>query len=237
MLGPDPNRELVKNSTRLAAFLQECLTLGSLRGFKHFESFVRGREELVLCIYTNNYTPTPSVLMPKDVLTKYYPQSKLSQWQSPEPQSPLDEDFRQEKNKIVFLVAGYAKYRCPYVWLRSHHDQLIRAQPGHIEDDDNPLQLQKTNEWKINDVSLWEMVAEVLLMTSNPKNPFQVDFDYIEKLPVEESVLLTGSLLAFLQNVWIEADPSIVFADDLYAEIQALQSRLIDNVYSYSLKK
>ncbi|CAO3633807.1 unnamed protein product [Mucor fragilis] len=150
MLGPDPNRELLKDSTRLAAFLQECLALGSLRGFKHFESFVRGREELVLCIYTNNYTTKPHVLMPKDVLKAYYPRNKLSQWQSPDSQSPLDEDFRQEKNKIIFLVAGYAKYRCPYVWLRSHHEQLIRAQPGHIEEDDNPLQLQKTNEWKVS---------------------------------------------------------------------------------------
>lgn len=64
------------------------------------------------------------------------------------------------------------------------------------------------------DVSLWEMVAEILLMTSNPKNPFQLNFDYIDKLPVEESVLLTGSLLAFLENVWIQANPSITFVDD-----------------------
>ncbi|KAL7320974.1 hypothetical protein PS15m_000801 [Mucor circinelloides] len=236
MLGPDPNKELLKDSTRLAAFLQECLALGSLRGFKHFESFVRGREELVLCIYTNSYTPKPSVIMPKDVLKTYYPRNKVSQWQSPGSQSPLDEDFRQEKNKIIFLVAGYAKYRCPYVWLRSHHEQLIRAQPGQIEEDDNPLQLQKTDEWKINNVSLWEMVAEILLMTSNPKNPFQLNFDYIDKLPVEESVLLTGSLLAFLENVWIQANPSITFVDDLHAEIQVLQSKHIENMYAYNLK-
>ncbi|CEP13132.1 hypothetical protein [Parasitella parasitica] len=169
MLGPDPNRELVKDSTRLAAFLQECLALGSLRVLLYFENFPRHD-------------------------------------------------------------TGYAKYRCPYVWLRSHHNQLIRAQPGHIDDDDNPLQLQKTNEWKIKDISLWEMVAEIVQMTSSPKNPFQIDFDYIDKLPLEESVLLTGSLLAFLQNVWIEADPCIVFADDLYTEIQVLQSKHLDNV-------
>ncbi|KAK4517618.1 atp2, beta subunit of the F1 sector of mitochondrial F1F0 ATP synthase [Mucor velutinosus] len=174
--------------------------------------------------------------MPKDVLNKYYPRSKLSQWKSPESQSPLDEDFRQEKNKIIFLVAGYAKYRCPYVWLRSHHEQLIRAQTGHIEEDDNPLQLQKTNEWKTSNVSLWEMVAEILLMTTNPRNPFQLDHDYINKLPVEESILLTGSLLAFLENVWIQADPSIAFLDDLHTEIQVLQSKHIENMYTYNLK-
>lgn len=51
-------------------------------------------------------------------------------------------------------------------------------------------------------------------MTSNPKNPFQLDFDYIDKLPVEESILLTGSLLAFLENMWIQANPSINFVND-----------------------
>lgn len=58
------------------------------------------------------------------------------------------------------------------------------------------------------------MVAEILLMTSNPKNPFQLDFDYIDGLPVEESILLTGSLLAFLENMWIQANPSINFVND-----------------------
>lgn len=58
------------------------------------------------------------------------------------------------------------------------------------------------------------MVVEILLMTSNPKNPFQLDFDYIDKLPVEESILLTGSLLAFLENMWIQANPSINFVND-----------------------
>lgn len=58
------------------------------------------------------------------------------------------------------------------------------------------------------------MVAEIVTMTSNPKNPFQLDFDYIDKLPIEESVLLTGSLLAFLESVWIQANPSIAFLDD-----------------------
>ncbi|KAL9549919.1 hypothetical protein MBANPS3_004977 [Mucor bainieri] len=184
--------------------------------------------------------------MPKDVLSKYYPRNKLSPWQPPESQSPLDEDFRQEQLNILNAGKeqdpGYAKYRCPYVWvppilqLRSHHEQLIRAQPGHIEEDDNPLQLQKTNEWKISNVSLWEMVAEILLMTSNPKNPFQLDFDYIDKLPIEESILLTGSLLAFLENVWIQASPMIAFLDDVQAEIQVLQSKHIENMYAYNLK-
>jgi hypothetical protein len=50
-------------------------------------------------------------------------------------------------------------------------------------------------------------------MTTNPDNPFELDFNYIDRLPLEESVLLTGSLLTFLENIWMQADPAISFAD------------------------
>lgn len=63
------------------------------------------------------------------------------------------------------------------------------------------------------DVSLWEIVAEILSMTINPSNPFEIDFEFIDKVPIEEGVLLTGSLLAFLENVWVQADPNTSFTD------------------------
>lgn len=64
------------------------------------------------------------------------------------------------------------------------------------------------------DVSLWEIVTEILSMTLNPTNPFEIDFEFIDKLPLEEKVLLTGSLLAFLENVYVQADPTITFVDE-----------------------
>lgn len=99
------------------------------------------------------------------------------------------------------------------------------------KEDDNPLQLKKTTDWKTKsefyhlptqalilnylllDVSLWEIVTEILYMTTNPDNPFALDFNYIDQLPLEESVLLSGSLLTFLESIWMQADPDIGFAD------------------------
>ncbi|GAA5805549.1 hypothetical protein EDC94DRAFT_665241 [Helicostylum pulchrum] len=236
MLGPDPNKELLKDSTRLAAFLQECLLLGSLRGFKHFDTFVRGREELVLFVYSDNMKKCLSALMPLPILETYYSSKQVLKWNIPELISPLDTDLRQEKERTVFLVAGYAKYRCPYVWLRSHQDQLILSQPDQTEVDDNPLQLAKTTEWKNKNVALWEIVSEILSMTANRSNPFELDFLFIDNLPLEEAVLLTGSLLEFLETVWVQADPSITFSDKMYQDIQILQSRHVDNMYKYTLK-
>ncbi|KAI9357479.1 hypothetical protein BD770DRAFT_388825 [Pilaira anomala] len=236
MLGPDPNKELLKDSTRLTAFLQECLLLGSLRGFRHFETFVRGREELVLCVYANTHKNTFTTLMPLPVLETYYSNKQVSQWNSPELISPLDTDLRQEKERTVFLVAGYAKYRCPYVWLRSHQEQLILSQPDQKEADDNPLQLTKTTEWKNSNVALWEIVSEILSMTTSTSNPFELDFDFIDHLPLEESVLLTGSLLEFLETVWVQADPTNTFSDKVYQDIEILRSRHLDNMYKFTLK-
>ncbi|KAG2211724.1 hypothetical protein INT47_008821 [Mucor saturninus] len=243
MLGPDPNRELLKDSARLAVFLQECLSLGSLRGFRHFETFVRGREELVLFVSSKDHKSVFSTLMPLPILESHYTGNQVSKWKLPELISPMDKDLRLEKDRTVFLIAGYAKYRCPYVWLRSHHEQLI--QPDHLEDD-NPLQLSKTTEWKNNNVSLWEILSEILSMTIRPDNPFELDFGYIDALPLEEAVLLTGGLIVFLENIWVQADPTITFVDKesliksncplVYDDIKVLQSKHLDNMYEYSIK-
>lgn len=50
-------------------------------------------------------------------------------------------------------------------------------------------------------------------MTINPSNPFELDFYFIDTLPLEEAVLLTSALLVFLENIWVQADPSITFVD------------------------
>ncbi|KAI7890622.1 uncharacterized protein EV154DRAFT_511027 [Mucor mucedo] len=272
-------KELLKDSARLAVFLQECLSLGSLRGFRHFETFVRGREELVLFVSSKDHKSVFSTLMPLPILESHYTGNQVSKWKLPELISPMDKDLRLEKDRTVFLIAGYAKYRCPYVWLRSHHEQLI--QPDHLEDD-NPLQLSKTTEWKNNsiyylpidfffrfiyylfiilDVSLWEILSEILSMTIRPDNPFELDFGYIDALPLEEAVLLTGGLIVFLENIWVQADPNITFVDKgkarkeknrvhlikieplikfncplVYDDIKVLQSKHLDNMYRYSIK-
>lgn len=52
------------------------------------------------------------------------------------------------------------------------------------------------------------MVAEVISMVKPEHiNPFQIDMDYLDKLSLEEAVLLTGALLDYLCNMWVSMDP------------------------------
>ena len=60
------------------------------------------------------------------------------------------------------------------------------------------------------------MIKEVFAMVTDscPINPFKLDHAYLAALPLEEAVLLTGSLLNFLQHVWINADPNKEFVEE-----------------------
>ncbi|KAI8074333.1 uncharacterized protein B0P05DRAFT_548154 [Gilbertella persicaria] len=171
--------------------------------------------------------------MPQAILEKIYPK-KAVEWKTQTLISPSDKDLSQEKERIVFLIAGYAMYRCPYVWLRSHQKEYLRTQ---TDKDDHPLHLKKTMEWKNSNVSLWEIVTEILSMTTKPDNPFELDLAYIDNLPLEEAILLTSSLLCFLENVWIQADPSVIFMDKVYHDIQWLQSKHLDKRDTYVRKR
>ena len=48
----------------------------------------------------------------------------------------------------MFLIAGYARYNCPYVWIRSNHDRLVRFSSDDTSEKDFPLQLKTTSTWK-----------------------------------------------------------------------------------------
>ena len=48
----------------------------------------------------------------------------------------------------MFLIAGYARYNCPYVWIRSNHDRLVRFSSEDTSEKDFPLQLKTTSAWK-----------------------------------------------------------------------------------------
>ncbi|RUP48560.1 hypothetical protein BC936DRAFT_144393 [Jimgerdemannia flammicorona] len=46
---------LRSETIRLGTFLADCLTVGCLKGFRHFEVYLRGREELLLRVYNNSH--------------------------------------------------------------------------------------------------------------------------------------------------------------------------------------
>ncbi|KAI8338816.1 hypothetical protein BD560DRAFT_412758 [Blakeslea trispora] len=201
MLGFESNKELPKDSTRLAAFLQDCLLLGSLRGFRHFETLIRAREELILYVTKDKHQSRKVTLMPQHILEDLNPTSHY------EPFNPTDDNLYLERNRIVFLIAGYTTYRCPYVWLRSHKEEYLQSR-----NEDYPLHLKKTMDWKNKNVFLWEVVDEILFMTTKPENPFEIDFTLITHLPLPEAIMLIHSLLSFLKAVWVQANSSIAYS-------------------------
>ena len=57
----------------------------------------------------------------------------------------------QSDDSTLFLLAGYARYNCPYVWVRSNHERLVKMTGTDMEDKndkDNPLRLKSTVRWK-----------------------------------------------------------------------------------------
>jgi hypothetical protein len=55
----------------------------------------------------------------------------------------------QDNKKAAFLIAGYARYKHPYVWLRSNHQRLAsKFKLEHQSSDrDSPLKLNVTSDY------------------------------------------------------------------------------------------
>jgi len=57
--------------------------------------------------------------------------------------------FQQDERSTLFLIAGYGRYSCPYVWVRSNHDRLVKL-TGESREKDCPLKLKSILKWKDN---------------------------------------------------------------------------------------
>ncbi|XP_022797492.1 uncharacterized protein LOC111335740 isoform X4 [Stylophora pistillata] len=127
------------------------------------------------------------------------------------PASPSDKDIDLKDDKsTLFLIAAYARYSCPYVWVRSNHERLVALsrESGKEKQKDSPLKLKSTAEWKQRDTKLWDIIAEIvkLCMYPAPLNPFSIDFKYFEGLPLVQRVIATGAMAHFLQKVVASGD-------------------------------
>ncbi|KAJ1965331.1 hypothetical protein IWQ62_002689 [Dispira parvispora] len=190
---------------RLGEFLQDLMFVGSLKGFKYLDLIIRGREELLLRVRNDypNIQPSPSDPIPPN--STIVLNTSLQKQTNPiqPPQSPIDADLQQDDTHTTFLIAAYNRYRCPYVWLRSHHERLITIKENQKIETDNPLKLESTSCWKQFDIRPWDIIVEVVCLTLRPQpdNPFAIDHDYFDKLPLEESVVRTGAMVKFLQKM------------------------------------
>jgi len=162
----------------LSTFLRDCLSLGCLKGFKLFSLYLRGREELLVTIGSTDNTQK------KDV------------------------DEFGGSNNVVFLVGAYARYKCPFVWVRSNHTQLPSGKPTPSKD--TPIELRTTAVWKTENIRLWDVIAEIVpLAFSNPaqiSNPFEVDREFFQHLSPLDRFLNSGALLHFLKRIYLATD-------------------------------
>ncbi|XP_067043304.1 uncharacterized protein [Acropora muricata] len=215
---------------RLQAFLNEMLRGGCLKGFKYFALYLRGREELICRVLNEpmsqeiwSHYDAPSsektTLKGKSSFTfdgTSLPRNDLSGYGFMDiglpPASPSEKDIDlKDDRSTLFLIAAYARYNCPYVWVRSNHERLVAFcgnSSSKEKQKDSPLKLKSTADWKQRDTKLWDIIAEVvkLNMCPSPLNPFAIDFKYFEGLPLVHRVIASGAMAHFLQKVVTSGD-------------------------------
>jgi len=147
----------------------------------------------------------------------------------PPPASPAVNEISQvtESGSTVYLVGGYAKYKQPYVWVRSN----LGAKTTATKDaKDMPLKLDSTDAWKRDPraVRVWHMAAELVRSTvvPPPVNPLAVDHQFFDSLPPDEQAIASGALAGFLREVYTSATDKYTASSALVlADFQALMDR------------
>lgn len=135
----------------------------------------------------------------------------------------------------LFLVATYARYKSPYVWVRGNHERLIKLSECDTDEQelikDSPLSLRTVKDWSTKDIKVWDIIAEIVRVnvTPPPRNPFAVDHAYFDTLLPEECIIATGAMAFFLQKLLLKDHSyNAKLSDDLHEvtkrHFQALQS-------------
>ncbi|XP_043539401.1 uncharacterized protein si:dkey-19b23.7 [Chiloscyllium plagiosum] len=241
-------KDQTRGGKKIQEFLADLVALGSLQGFRYFQPWLRGREELLLTV-VNEDSSWRSASFPGSLVSSpdegfgvaelpYADQSLLTSLRSQKrmsgcghtdvglpPASPCDREIAlPELNCTLFLLACYAKYQCPYVWIRSNHERIIKATGGDWACKDSPLKLNSTRDWRQNGGQIWEIVAELVELCTwpTPSNPFTLDIQYFESLPLIERFLATGAVADFLQRIVIHGDREKLYYTKVLDELETL---------------
>eukprot|EP00055_Hartaetosiga_balthica_P011861 m.55507 g.55507 ORF g.55507 m.55507 type:complete len:311 (-) comp7756_c1_seq1:3784-4716(-) len=214
-------------SKKLDVFLTEMVRFGCVQGFKHIVMKMRGKEELFVTIANHSSACTPAQSpnnsihqmknLPRNessLLLSARTQRSLSGFGYMDvglpPASPSENDdvFEENLHATVFLIAGYSMYNCPYAWVRSNHERLVKI----VQDEgkDSPLNLHSTSHFATEDVKIFDIVAELVTVNTRPPplNPFAVDFSYFECLSKYESVIASGAMVDLLVRILQHRTPS-----------------------------
>uniref|UniRef100_A0A3Q3WH31 DUF7886 domain-containing protein n=1 Tax=Mola mola TaxID=94237 RepID=A0A3Q3WH31_MOLML len=183
---------------KLQHFLSDLALLGSLQGFKYFQPWLRGKEELLLTVVNEDLVEPPRVSLTNCSAGKCFRHTLLTlslNWLSPAVSLP------QEMNCTLFLLAGYVRYGRPYAWIRSNHERLVNIGGTDSMVKDTPMKLKSITDWQTRGVRVWDVVSELVCLCTipSPSNPFALDMRYIRNLPLPDRFLATGALLNFLE--------------------------------------
>ncbi|CAL1529999.1 unnamed protein product [Lymnaea stagnalis] len=257
------NKEAAQKK-KLQKFLREMVNFGTLRGFKHFSCYVRGKEELLITVnnklpgssnsslFITSSAPSPvykKPLCPTDsfsssnlpydknsLVLSNNAQVGLSEKKDQEiglpPASPSEDERKPEADVTLFLIAGYARYCCPYVWVRSNHERLFKLSGDQDDDKDSPLRLKSTARWKDEDVRVMEIVGEIVKLCTfpAPRNPFEVDLDYFRFLSQPDQLLASAAMVTWLQKILLHTPDSKAYIAKVFEE-QQLISKLHFNSF------
>eukprot|EP01004_Peranema_trichophorum_P007191 NODE_5979_length_943_cov_25.493902_g5391_i0.p1 GENE.NODE_5979_length_943_cov_25.493902_g5391_i0~~NODE_5979_length_943_cov_25.493902_g5391_i0.p1 ORF type:complete len:266 (-),score=56.93 NODE_5979_length_943_cov_25.493902_g5391_i0:146-886(-) len=169
----------------LEMFSQECLKIGCLKGFKYFNCYLRGREELVVTVHdTESTSQTPGNKL-FTVVSKGHPPASPCEREAPR--------FRlSSPNNYVFLIATYARYGRPMVWLRSNNNNAkfqTQDVPNWASDQfpvnseqlaDLPLKLFSIESWpsQPRQTHIWDVISELVHLCISPTcNPFALNWN------------------------------------------------------------
>uniref|UniRef100_A0A8C3ADC4 Si:dkey-19b23.7 n=1 Tax=Cyclopterus lumpus TaxID=8103 RepID=A0A8C3ADC4_CYCLU len=181
---------------KLQHFLSDLALLGSLQGFKYFQPWLRGKEELLLTVVNEDLTP-PHWTPPLSLCVLREPSGAEHLL----PASPSEREIAvPEVNCTLFLLAGYVKYGRPYAWIRSNHERLVNIGGTDSMVKDTPMKLKSIADWQ-KGIRVWDVISELVCLCTvpSPSNPFALDVRYIKSLPLPDRFLVTGALLNFLE--------------------------------------
>ncbi|KAJ8338200.1 hypothetical protein SKAU_G00371660 [Synaphobranchus kaupii] len=236
---------------RLQYFLSDLAILGSLQGFRYFQPWLRGREELLLTI-VNEDLGWQSPGFPVSVASSFSsttagsssssdacsPLSGVQPTQGPPqqassnneahllPASPSEREIAvPEINCTLFLLAGYAKYGRPYAWIRSNHERLVNIGGTDSMVRDTPMKLKSITDWGSQGTRVWDVVSELVCLCTipPPANPFSLDIRYLQTLPLSERFLVSGALINFLEMLVVQCSQEEPFYSKVVEEVDSLR--------------
>ncbi|KAG9391415.1 hypothetical protein J8273_6175 [Carpediemonas membranifera] len=165
---------------------QELCQISALRCLKNFDFRLRSSEELVV-IAKNIKTP-PARRLENIVINPLAPASPCAR-----------ESIVAPSSQLVFVLAGYSRYKIPGIWLRSSDQDAYAL--GHAISTTENLNLPSVERWMQYTFPAAAILSELSQHLNGDVNPFIVDFKALGAISQDERSLIVSSLLQYLKDL------------------------------------